>query len=555
MATRYTLRPRSQQGKVISFDELSPEKQKELEAELVELNDFEDLDEDTASINDDEAERRNRFIIEDDMQSNFEMLLDGWHSNLTKEEIAKYEPLINKVKDKAINFSKILRANLLESDKENALEQFLVIKQMLEDENINLDYFALQNHLSKKIELNSKYTEDQLLRYKQKEEELGKKIENNEMRFQILDLDIDERPKTEILKRFHHLEQLTSGEDEYAKTHEWITYAMRLPWNKYTPLPVTHESTKEEKFKFVKDTLEKWNKKQAYVENAKEEMLLTLMDQFSCNDAKNKQRSKIIALHGAPGLGKSLFMKNMAEILGLGIYWIDFSGASDPTMIRGHRYTYTGAEPGKIIKGAISIGAMNGIFVLEEIDKIVQSFGSENKVENVLISLLDRTRDDWIDDYLDFPFDISGYTFVTTINDKNALSAPLLNRLHIIEFPKYKLEEKHHIAKAFEIPKALSSRGLESDQLIIPDSTIRYIISKIEQEGGVRNLKRAIESVIQRANFYIQTGGLTDPANGTIDVQFKIDDFQMPFVVKEKHVDAFLKHMEPSDQNWKKIYM
>lgn len=486
-----------------------------------------------------------------DVEANYEMLLDGWSEKLTEQEIAQYQPLIERVKNKYIDFSKVLRANLLDKDKELALEQLLVAKQMLEEMNITSDYFHIQNKLGRKIELHEKYTMEQLQHYKEKEEELSKKINQTELRFEILDLEIEDAPKTAILKRFHHLEQLAPGEDEYAKHKEWIDYARSLPWNTYTELRVNSESTKEEKILFIDDILKRWDLKQGFVRNAKEEMILNLVDQIS----KKKEpgttglRPKILTLCGPPGTGKTLFMKSFADILELPIHWIDFSGATDPSIVRGHSFTYTGSQPGRIIKGAIEMKSMSGVIVLEEIDKIVQNHGSENKVENVLVSLLDRTRGEWIDDYLEFPFDISNYMFVATVNDPKLLSDPLRNRLHIIDFPAYNDEQKVCIAKQFEIPHALETRGIDAGTVIIPDEIIKYIIKKLEKEDGMRSLKRAVESIIQRANFYIQLDGAKN-----IKTQFEIDDFSIPFVINEKHVDRFLEHIKPTDQNWRKIY-
>lgn len=521
---RYNLRTRGEDGKVIILPD-------------DESNDAND------SLDDE-------YAIGEDSKANYEMLFDGWNTDLTEKEIEEFEPLIDRLKNKFVDFSKVLRANLLEKEKEEAIEDTVVIKQMVDGMDIGPAFFNLQNRLGRKIKIHEKYTKEQLLEYEQKEHALSQKIHQTELKFDILDLQIDDTIKAAILQKYHHLERLNVGEEEYAKQSEWIDYAMKLPWNKYTDLPVSSDSTPEEKSQFIKNLLERWDKKQGYVKTAKEEVALTLLDQLSTNNKASGTRPKILTLCGVPGTGKTLFMKSLADILGLGIHWIDFSGATDPSIIRGHHYTYQGAQPGRIIKGIIQIGALNGIIVLEEIDKIVQNLGNENKVENVLVSLLDRTRGDWIDDYLEFPFDISGYLFVATINDETLLSDPLRNRLHIIKFPDYKLDQKLHIAKAFEIPKALNLRGIKQDQIVVPDDTIHYIISKTKREGGVRHLKRAIESIIQRANFYLQLNGAKEH-----DVQFAIKDFKVPFIVRPKHVDRFLAHMEPQNEKWRSLFM
>ena len=170
-------------------------------------------------------------------------------------------------------------------------------------------------------------------------------------------------------------------------------------------------------------------------------------------------------------------------------------------------------------------------------------------MENVLISFLDRTRNDWIDDYLEFPFDISNYIIVATINEEKHLSDPLRNRLHIIEFPAYDEEQKIQIVQQFEVPRALEQRGISLNDVVVSNDIVKYIVSKLPKEDGVRTLKRAIESIIQRINFFIQTGSIDS------EVDFKIDTFQLPFVVTEKHVDIFLKHLKPSDEKWKSIFI
>jgi ATP-dependent Lon protease len=587
MSTKYNLRPRLNGVVKTNENEFSDKEEsnseeidsndKDVESEDVESEDdidskdVEDVDsknvdsEDTDSdevnskdinnedINneDNDEESESDFIV-GDYKTAYEELYDGWEEGLSKDEIEKYSKLVNQVKDKYTGFRKILKSNFLENDKELAIERAVVINQMLKDEHINEDFFLLQNKLVKSIKVYENYTIDELNNYKTVEDKLVAKMDNHELRFKILDLKIPDIQKVEILKRFHQLQDMCQTSDDYAKLKGWIDIAMSLPWNKFTSLPVTYDSPKEEKLEFVKTTLEKWDKKQGYVQAAKEEMILNLIDLISTKKMEGiNTRPKILTLRGSPGVGKTLFLQSLAEILGLGIKWIDFSGATDPSMIRGSGYTYVGSQPGRIIKGAIEIGAMNGIIVLEEIDKIVQGSSHQNKVENTLVSLLDRTRSDWIDDYLEFPFDISNYIFVTTINDEKLLTDPLRNRLHIIEFPAYDMQQKIQLSKQFEIPKALNIRGINPDEFIISDHIIEYISNKMEKEDGMRNLKRAIDSVIQRANFYFQLG---DNATN-INVKFGINDFKIPFVLTEKHVDIFLEHLKPTNTDWKRIYM
>jgi ATP-dependent Lon protease len=488
-----------------------------------------------------------------DYKAAYQELYDGWDEGLTPDEIKEYTELIEQAKTKYTGFTNVLKANLLDKDKELAIEHVAVINQMLKDEHINLDFFEIQNKLLKSIKTHDKYTMDQLKNYKVIEEHLIEKMDQTQLRFKILDLQIPDGQKMAILKRFNNLQGICRNSDEYAKLKSWIDTALSLPWNKSTPLPVTYDSTPQEKAKFVQETLIKWNEKQGYVQAAKEEMILNILDTISIKKVKGSaaMRPKVLTLRGSPGVGKTLFLQSLAEILKIPIYWIDFSGATDPSMIRGFEYTYTGSQPGRIVKGAIEMQSMNGIIVLEEIDKIVQGGGKQNKVENTLVSLLDRTRSDWIDDYLEFPMDISNYMFVATINDEKLLTDPLRNRLHMIEFPAYDIKQKIHLSKQFEIPKSIKVRGINPDDIIISDHIIQYISNKMTKDDGMRNLKRAIDSIVQRANFYFQLGkGAND-----IDVKFGIKDFKIPFILNEKHVDIFLEHLKSTDKDWQKMFL
>ena len=317
--------------------------------------------------------------------------------------------------------------------------------------------------------------------------------EFDELEAKIKKIDLPKNIRKKLLKELDRLIEMgpMAPESSYIKTY--LETVIELPWGKYDQSKVSLSKASqilEADHYGIKDVKER------------------ILEYLAVIQLKNKSASKknqdnsgtanILCFIGPPGVGKTSLGKSIAKALGRGFVRASLGGIRDEAEIRGHRRTYVGAMPGRIIKGLKEAKSMNPVFMLDEVDKIGSDYRGDPS--SALLETLDPEQNhEFSDHYIDFPVDLSKVFFILTGNDLSTIPGPLRDRLEIINFSGYTLDEKFHIAKKYLIKKELAANGLTSKNIVpLKDETIRYIIEKYTREAGVRGLDRIISSLFRK---------------------------------------------------------
>lgn len=313
--------------------------------------------------------------------------------------------------------------------------------------------------------------------------------EKNEMKQKLEALDIPQEAKKEAEREISRLEKISPFSSEYSITKTYLDWFFKMPWNTYTEDTLDIEQA------------EKILNKDHYGQEKLKERIIEFLAVYQAkkkNLAKNESpKSPILCFVGPPGVGKTSFGKSIAEALGRKFIRISLGGVKDESEIRGHRRTYVGALPGRIIQGIARGGSNNPIIMLDEIDKMGTSF--QGDPSSALLEVLDPEQNNtFTDHYLDVPYDLSKVLFITTANILDPIPSPLRDRMEIIELGSYTVEEKLNIAKNHLINKQLIEHTLDKKAFTFKDDAIMEIITKYTRESGVRNLERTIASICRK---------------------------------------------------------
>ncbi len=389
--------------------------------------------------------------------------------------------------------------NIPVNEKQEVLEE-LDVQERLKKSNLYLSKLVQRLELGNKIQTEvqdeiNKSQRDYFLREQMKaiKHELGEDDENvdiNELRKRIEGGNYPEEMKKTASKELDRLQRMHPSSAEYTVARTYLDWLLDLPWN-----------TSTEDNLDIKDAEKSLGKDHYGLEKVKKRIL----EYLAVRKLKADMRGPILCFVGPPGVGKTSLGKSIAKALGRKFVRISLGGVHDEAEIRGHRRTYIGALPGRIIQGIKKAGSNNPVFMLDEVDKIGMDFRGDPS--SALLEVLDPEQNfSFSDHYLEIPFDLSKVMFIATANMMEPIPPALRDRMEVIEIPSYVEDEKLHIARNFLVPKQEAEHGLKEKQIEFTDEAIHFLISGYTKEAGVRNLERKIADVCRGVAMEVAAG-------------------------------------------------
>jgi ATP-dependent Lon protease len=307
------------------------------------------------------------------------------------------------------------------------------------------------------------------------------------LRAKIEEKNLPEVARERALKEVDRLEKMPGGSPEATVVRTYLDTLLELPWSEMDDerLDIAH-------------TGEILDEDHYALQEPKERILEFLAVRQLTKDAPEADyKAPILCLVGPPGVGKTSLGKSIARSMDRSFVRMSLGGVRDEAEIRGHRRTYIGSMPGRIIQGMKTAGTVNPVFLLDEVDKMTADFRGDPS--SALLEVLDPEQNDtFADHYLEIPYDLSKVMFITTANSLSTIPRPLLDRMEVIQIPGYTLQEKLEIAKRYRVPRQITDHGL-ADKLEIDEGALRRIVTEYTREAGVRNLDRLIAKLARKS--------------------------------------------------------
>ena len=318
------------------------------------------------------------------------------------------------------------------------------------------------------------------------QQELGEedegKAELELLREKIAKAELPEEASKQADRELKRLDRLSQSSPDYSLTRTYLELLAELPWNKTT-----------EDIHDLKRARQILDEDHFGLKTVKERIL----EQLAVMKLNPAAKAPIILLVGPPGVGKTSLGQSIARALNRTFERMSLGGLHDEAELRGHRRTYVGAMPGRLIQALRRAAVKNPILMLDEVDKLSNSYHGDPA--SALLEIIDPAQNDkFRDNYLDLPFDLSKTMFILTANTTDTIPRPLLDRMEVIRLTGYSEEEKMEIARRYLLPRQLAETGVKSEQLDLPEATLSHLVSRYTREAGVRELERVLGRVIRK---------------------------------------------------------
>ena len=372
------------------------------------------------------------------------------------------------------------------------------------------------------------------------------------LRFKIIESDMDLKTKAIAIESIDKLAEMDISTGEHSKMDNWINGLIKIPFGKYQSLPVKPESTIEDKREFIRDTYKTLDRA-IYGHAEAKTHILQVIGKWIKNPESG---GNVLAIQGPMGNGKTTLVKDgISKVMNKPFAFVALGGASDSAYFDGHSYTYEGSHWGRIVQILQDSKCMNPIIYFDELDKISDTQKGE-EIVHMLTHLTDPSQNSLFQDNY-FPginLDLSKALFIFSYNDESRVNKILKDRMYVINTKGFKTEDKLKISREYLLPELLTTFNFEKEEIIFSDEILKEIIEKYTLgEEGVRNLKRAIETIISKVNIYMLSYSEGD--NDSVkDLAFKIKDFKLPLTLTGEHIQTLLK-IGPSDKAPEHMYM
>jgi ATP-dependent Lon protease len=345
----------------------------------------------------------------------------------------------------------------------------------------------------------------------------GEGNELKELRTRVEDAHLPEAINTIALREVERIERMPAASPEYQMLRTYIDWLLDVPWS----------TTTEDRIDPV-EARKVLDEDHYDLDKVKER----IVEYLAVRKLKGDMKGPILCFVGPPGVGKTSLGQSIARAMSRKFVRISLGGIRDEAEIRGHRRTYIGSIPGRIVQALKQSGAMNPVFMLDEIDKVAAGFQGDPAA--ALLEVLDPAQNhSFRDHYLEVPVDLSKVLFIATANQLGTVHPALLDRMEIIQLTGYSEEEKLHIARRYLLPRQMDEHGLPPGSMEITDAALRLVISEYTREAGVRNLERQLGAIARKVAAKIATGSPVEPSTTVVDGDH-VDDYLGPSPVKKE---------------------